>query len=200
MTTDKSERIGIIRGLDPTDESLIAEIVRRLGAQAFFNDYHPEQVATSSKESYRMVGSIDDIRSLGDFVLREHFDEFQDRYYPKVARHTVGRAFNYLVDTRSSKQLLKARIWDEEADKYVDRGQPLSYDGLSVKHREELGFRPYYSDIALSARSIELATFAIETGSLVDAAPNIAQDFISEGARLFTLALIDRLAGQVLIR
>lgn len=204
---DKAERVGILRGeVSLADEKLISDLVRRLGLRVAFLSPEEHQTHTpkegtlpgAQRDKLKPVDTLGTIRSTDDFVFREHFYTFWQSSMSRESRQQIlGRAFNYLVDSRSTEQLSEHRQWSSNEHRWIDEGQPIPYPGLVVRDREELGFVPAQR-LSVGARSQELARFAIQAGSLIDAQPYIAQDFATSSTKEFTLAFINEVAGQIL--
>lgn len=186
MTVGKAERVGVLRGAtSPTDEALIADILEDLGLSVVFQSLVLPPAPLRSIESPE------------DFVLKEHFEAFREHSRSELSRRVSARAFNQLVDARSSQQLAAARRWDRETNRSVYTGEPTPYAGLIVAERTDIGFEPYPSNTQISYRSRELARFAMQAGSLVSIRPHIEEGFVSAPVQDFVLSLIDQVDQQI---
>jgi hypothetical protein len=199
---NRAERVGILRGAaSPADEAVIAEMMQDLGFGIVFQTLEEHLAYTPPSDTDRPVVPLEAIDSPEDFILKEHFDLFKPRervnQFKTQRRQVASRAFNYLVDTRSSRQLAEGRCWDDQQRRYIDMGQPVPYPGIVACHRSELGFGPYAFNKQIADRARELADFAIQACSFVAVRPQIAEGFATCSAQELTLAMIDQVAEQI---
>lgn len=123
-----------------------------------------------------------------DMVLKEHFEDFRSRF-TDTNKQLAGRVFNRLIDD-VRKPYVRYPLRPHE--------QPIPYPGLLVVSRKAAGIGPYPENASrTSYRSLRLANFAMQAGSLISIEPIVRQRHDGPLFRVFTLALIDKLKSQL---
>lgn len=214
------ERIGVLRGIASSDEELLVNIVERLGGTLGFNDNVPSDSPSSNaditSENHEGVSHLDvdadlvfgygpgdyipnfdEILSVDDLILYQHFMEFRQKYAPDVAKPVAGLAFYNLIDTSEIRHLSDGRS--------VFIGPRIPFDGLDIKtvktnFREPDTSISSYSQFRAS-RSDQLKSYAIVVGSLINVIPSIQLDDgkLKPSQRNYIYRVASKLASQVLV-
>lgn len=189
MSEQREDLVFVARGeVTQPDKVLIRQLLGRFGLNTYVisaDEYRtPQEQAEYNRRS--QPKTLELLSSRNDFLVREHFEEFQRyRDNPNVRRIniTAGRIFNSIVDTR----------------KYSRRdSEPVPIEGLVVQPRESLGLAPYKSTLQnMSLHSLKLATYAIQVGSFIDTVETEVQGVSPSKSQIYRTDLAQFLRIQV---
>lgn len=195
MTQDKQEVIGVFRGeISLDDQELLTKVAQRLGMRALFvtpDDFLVRFGLNNSKqtevEPMLPLLPFRGLKSRYDFIVKEHFEEFRVVHASDSSPRVAGRSFNYLIDTR--RGLSYKRTLND----------PQPYPGLTIATRKELNLPQYRSLITNNRedRTLQLASHAIQVGSLIDQQAMIQDNFEGPKSQKFVVSLINQLALQL---
>lgn len=129
---------------------------------------HHEVVVLGKEHVEDGLYSFTDIRDPEEFLVREHFEDFQDIFNASFGKQTVTRAFHHLLDGASGKSSLR-----EYNPRRTRQPEPL--EDIVITTREKLGIPPYdKKPLGDFGKGRVLAAFAIHAGSIVEyAAPSL---------------------------
>jgi hypothetical protein len=121
----------------------------------------PERVAAESG----VILPFDELKTQSMFLLKEHIDEYRNKYKPDVSKQVAGRAFNQLIDARTPAELEHDRRYSYETDR-MEYGLPKIHQGFVVATRLDLGL-PELKRNQTSGISVLLQQYAVQVGSVI---------------------------------